>query len=42
MSQLYQTHIRTDVCSERHSDIKSVRVNMNVVYVTKHAKWGPI
>jgi len=27
MSQLYSTHIRTDVHSERHSDVKSMKVN---------------
>jgi hypothetical protein len=27
MSQLYSIHMRTDVCSERHSDVKSVKVN---------------
>ncbi len=31
MSQLYLTHIRTDICSERHSDVKLMRVN---------ATWG--
>ncbi len=27
MSQLYSTHMRTDIYSERHSDVKSMRVN---------------
>jgi len=27
MSQLYSTHMRIDVHSERHSGVKSVRVN---------------
>ena len=27
ISQLYLTHIRIDVCSERHSDIKLMKVN---------------
>ncbi len=27
MNQLYSTYMRTDVHSERHSDVKSVRVN---------------
>ncbi len=31
MSQLYSTHMRISVCSERHSDVKSVKVN---------ATWG--
>ncbi len=31
MSQLYLTHIRIDVYSERHSDVKSMKVN---------ATWG--
>jgi len=27
MSQLYLTHIRIDICSERHSHVKSMKVN---------------
>ncbi len=27
MSQLYLTHIRTDIHSERHSDVKPVKAN---------------
>ncbi len=31
MSQIYSTYIRTDVHSEKHSDVKSIKVN---------ATWG--